>query len=144
MENSNVHTHWGTEPSRFLRFFRIIGMVILGLAFAVVFALIFGLVVKLLWNWLMPALFGLGKISYWQAFGIVILAKILFSGFGHRVGNHHEPFRSRFRDRWPFFTERVGGKDWRHYRDFWREEGKAAFEDYVRGVEEEKKEKQSG
>lgn len=144
MENSNVHTRWGTEPNRFLRFLRIIGMVILGLAFAAVFALIFGLVVKLLWNWLMPALFGLGKIGYWQAFGIVILAKILFSGLGHRGGDRREPFRSRFRDHWPFSMEKVGGKDWRYYKDFWRDEGKAAFENYIRKVEEEKKEKESG
>lgn len=138
MEKSVAHSQWGAEPHRFLRFLRIVGMVFLGLAFAVVFALVFGLVVKLLWNWLMPALFSLGKISYWQAFGIVILAKILFSGFGHRVGNRHEPFRSKFREHWPFSTERTGGKDWRYYRDFWHNEGKAAFEAYVRKVEEEK------
>jgi hypothetical protein len=142
MEKSDAHSHWGTEPNRFLKFFRIVGMVFLGLAFAVAFALVFGLVVKLLWNWLMPALFGLGEISYWQAFGIVILAKILFSGFGHRVGNRHEPFRSKFREHWPFSMERIERKDWRHYRDFWQDEGKSAFEAYVRKVEEEKKEKQ--
>jgi hypothetical protein len=117
-------------------------MVFLGLAFAVVFALVFGLLVKLLWNWLMPALFGLSEISYWQAFGIVILAKILFSGFGHRVGNRHDPFRSKFREHWPFSMGRIEGKDWRDYRDFWHDEGKAAFEAYVRKVEEEKQEKQ--
>lgn len=142
MEKSYAHSHWGAESNRFLRFLRIVGMVFLGLAFAVVFALVFGLVVKLLWNWLMPALFGLGEISYWQAFGIVILAKILFSGFGHRVGNRHEPFRSKFREHWPFSMERMEGKDWRYYKDFWHNEGKAAFEAYVRKVEEEKQEKQ--
>lgn len=139
MENSTVHTHWDSEPNRFLRFLRIVGLVVFGLAFAVVFALIFGFIVKLLWNWLMPALFGLGEITYWQAFGIVILAKILFSGLGHRAGDRHEPFRSRFRDHWPFSMEKVEGKDWRYYKDFWRDEGKAAFEDYVRKVKEEKK-----
>jgi hypothetical protein len=142
MEKSYAHSHWSAEPNRFLRFLRIVGMVFLGLAFAVAFALIFGLVVKLLWNWLMPALFGLSEISYWQAFGIVILAKILFSGFGHRVGNRHEPFRSKFSKHWPFSMERIEGKDWKYYSDFWRDEGKAAFEAYVRKVEEEKQEKQ--
>jgi hypothetical protein len=38
--------------------------------------------------------------------------------------------------------ERIEGKDWRYYRDFWRDEGKAAFEAYVRKAEEEKPEKQ--
>lgn len=142
MEKNYAHSHWGMEPNRFLKFLRIVGMVFLGLAFAVVFALVFGLVVKLLWNWLMPALFGLGEISYWQAFGIVVLAKILFSGFGHRVGNRHEPFRSKFREHWPFSMERIEGKDWRYYRDFWRDEGKAAFEAYIHKAEEKKQEKQ--
>jgi hypothetical protein len=33
-----------------------------------------------LWNWLMPGLFGLKLIGYWQAIGLLILSKILFSG----------------------------------------------------------------
>jgi len=52
---------------------RIIGLTIGGVVFAVFFAFLFGLVVKVLWNWLMPALFGLGAITFWQAFGIVLL-----------------------------------------------------------------------
>lgn len=31
-----------------------------------------------LWNWLMPAIFGLIKIGFWQALGLNILAGILF------------------------------------------------------------------
>jgi hypothetical protein len=31
-----------------------------------------------LWNWLMPALFGLKSITITQAWGIVILSEILF------------------------------------------------------------------
>ena len=41
-----------------------------------------GAVVMLLWNWLMPAIFGLISISFWQALGLFILARILFGGFG--------------------------------------------------------------
>jgi hypothetical protein len=40
-----------------------------------------GLVVMSLWNWLMPALFGLKLIGYWQALGLIILSKTLFGGF---------------------------------------------------------------
>lgn len=32
----------------------------------------------LLWNWLMPTIFGLIKIDIWQSLGINILAYILF------------------------------------------------------------------
>lgn len=33
-----------------------------------------------LWNWLMPAIFGLPRITIGQALGIVVLAQILFRG----------------------------------------------------------------
>ena len=39
-------------------------------------------VVMLLWNWLMPAIFGLGVVSFWQALGILVLCRLLFGSFG--------------------------------------------------------------
>jgi hypothetical protein len=47
-----------------------------------------GFVVMSLWNYLIPAIFHLGIITYWQAVGIFILCKILFGfgGKGHRGG----------------------------------------------------------
>ena len=47
---------------------------------------IFGFVVMSLWNWLVPSLFGGHTIGYWQAWGIIILSKILFGGFHGRSG----------------------------------------------------------
>lgn len=41
---------------------------------------IFALPVMWLWNWLMPEIFGLVTIGYWQAFGIMALCGILFKG----------------------------------------------------------------
>lgn len=40
----------------------------------------------LLWNWLMPAILGLKAITFWQAAGLLVLSKIIFSkwGFGYR------------------------------------------------------------
>ena len=38
----------------------------------------------LLWNWLVPVLFGGPIISYWQALGLLALTKILFFGIGGR------------------------------------------------------------
>lgn len=49
---------------------------------AVAAAFLFGWVVMLLWNWLIPDIFGLKRISYWQAWGLFILSSILFKGFG--------------------------------------------------------------
>ncbi len=54
-------------------------------------------VTLLLWNWLMPDIFGLTEISYWQALGLLILSKILFSGFTHGKHQHHKhPSTSHF------------------------------------------------
>jgi hypothetical protein len=39
---------------------------------------ILGYPVMLLWNWLMPELFGLREITFWQAIGLNMLSTILF------------------------------------------------------------------
>ncbi|MCO5237772.1 MAG: hypothetical protein M9933_16050 [Chitinophagaceae bacterium] len=39
-------------------------------------------IVMLLWNWLMPAVFGLSIVSFWQALGIFVLCRLLFGRFG--------------------------------------------------------------
>lgn len=31
-----------------------------------------------LWNWLMPELFGLQTIGFWQAFGLLVMSGLLF------------------------------------------------------------------
>lgn len=55
------------------------------------FIAIGGAVVMLLWNWLLPTLFGWKLITFWQAVGLLALCRILF-------GRHGGGFR-RFRDR---------------------------------------------
>ena len=53
------------------------------------FVAVAGFVVMSLWNGLMPAIFGLPPIGFWQAMGLLILSKILFGGFrGGRPGRH--------------------------------------------------------
>ncbi len=57
----------------------------------------FGAIVMLLWNWLMPAIFGLITINFWQALGLLVLIRLLFGGFrmhkmmrgGMMHGMHH-------------------------------------------------------
>lgn len=48
--------------------------------FVVVFviALLVAFPTMWLWNWLMPTIFGLTKITFWQALGINILCGFLF------------------------------------------------------------------
>ena len=47
-------------------------------------------IVMLLWNMLIPVIFGLKAISYLQAIGLFLLSRILFGNFG--FGNRRTPF----------------------------------------------------
>jgi hypothetical protein len=58
----------------------------------------FGYVTMYLWNWLMPAIFGLTPITFLQALGLVILSKILFGGF-HRHGGGRRSWRRGMEER---------------------------------------------
>jgi len=153
--NTHIGRPQGSVASRRgIKALRIAGLTVAGVALAVLFALVFGIVVKVLWNWLMPALFGLREITFWQAFGIVLLAKLLFGGVGHGHSHkdHREPFESRFQDRFKRFirSNECGeedaqvpgnGKRWRHFRQYWQEEGRAGFESYVQRMETEEEKK---
>jgi len=59
---------------RILRVLKVVAIVIV--AFTV-----FGFVVTHLWNFLMPGLFGLRTITFWQAVGLMVLGRLLFGGF---------------------------------------------------------------
>jgi len=84
-----------------MRIFAIIGLAIGGLIMAAAMAFLFGFVIMWLWNWLMPDLFGLPEIRFWQAWGLVVLSHILFKSFPHH--NHHdghdEKWKQRFREK---------------------------------------------
>jgi succinate dehydrogenase hydrophobic anchor subunit len=78
--------------------------VLRGLKFLVLALLavtVFSLVVMALWNWLMPAVFGLHAVTFWQAVGLLALCKILFHGWPHGRGMHG---RMRMWDRWQEMT----------------------------------------
>jgi len=142
--NKNLNTitneKYHRSPRRGLH---IIFMFLGGIILAGFFALIFGWLVEILWNWLMPNLFNLKEITYWQAVGIVLLAKLILGGFGrpHHPWRDHprfpHPWRPRFRarDEWDWQDEnwKPGGsyRYWRYYDDYWKEEGKKAFEAYL-------------
>ena len=96
---------------------RILMWAVGGIAVGVLFAFLFGWLVMLLWNWIMPPVFGLATITFWQAWGLVILAHLLFKGgLGHRH-DHHPPFhkhphewRDRFKDKLKEHFEECGKK----------------------------------
>ena len=70
-----------------------------------VFIAIGGEVVRLLWNWLLPPLFGWREITFWQGLGLLTLCRILFGGFRVHGGVPRGHDRGRMVDR---LADRIG------------------------------------
>jgi hypothetical protein len=76
----------------------------LKIAFLVAVAIaVFGFLLMELWNHLMPAIFGLHAVSYWQALGLLVLSKVLFGSIGGR-GRSMGHWRQRMIERWEQMT----------------------------------------
>lgn len=72
--------------------------IMLGIGFGILgigLLFLFGFVVMLLWNWLMPEIFGLKRLGYWQAWGLLALSSILFKGMGSSKGGDHSDRKRR-------------------------------------------------
>ena len=74
----------------------------LAIAGMLVFTFVGGEIVRLLWNWLLPPLFGWPPLTFWQALGLLVLCRILFGGMGR-----HGYRRSHCRGRSPEERERL-------------------------------------
>ncbi len=106
---------------------RIAGLILCGVAVAALFALVLSAAVQLLWNALMPELFGLRSITFWQALGLLFLGRLLLGGFGH----HHRSHEPRLFRRW------AGGdpdSHWKRYGRFWHERGESAVNGLIRRI----------
>jgi hypothetical protein len=81
---------------------RLRGWKVAGLALVAVPVImgVFGLLVKSLWNWLMPELFGLRMITFWQALGLWILSRILLAGFQGRGRKYNRRWEASATERW--------------------------------------------
>jgi hypothetical protein len=80
-------------------FLHFIGFVIL----TVVAASALGVAVMLLWNWLVPAIFGFAAIGFWQALGLFALCRLLIGGLGFHKrgpGRHLHGHFAEHRDKW--------------------------------------------
>lgn len=76
--------HHASKPKR----------IFFGILFGIIFIVVISVLVFVLWNWLMPVIFGLPAITIFQAFGLLLLSKILFMGF-HKKSRPSDHFRSR-------------------------------------------------
>jgi hypothetical protein len=83
----------------------------IGLLAIALFAFLGGEVVRLLWNYVVPPLFGWREITFWQALGLLALCRILFGGFGiHGNSRSHSALKHRLADR---MADRVAAR-WEH------------------------------
>jgi hypothetical protein len=81
------------------RFLRALKVALFGaLAVAVV-----SFVVMSLWNVLMPGIFAVHAITFWQALGLLALSKLLFGGFRGFAGGGPR-WRRRMLERWEQMT----------------------------------------
>jgi hypothetical protein len=114
--------------------FMVIPAVFMGIVVAAAMSLVTAVFIMLLWNWLMPAIFGLGVIGFWQAFGLSLLVKLLFCGFG-------KFFPGPGARKWPKHWKEMDEHRARFYKnrcfddvyeDWWEKEGSKSFEDYLK------------
>jgi len=120
---------------------KIVAMVVGGVFMVLVFGVVVGWIIQWLWNNTLVVMFDdFPTITYWQAVGVFILAKILF-GFGHSGGGPKHKSKKdqreveRARQWWHRRTGRTAtdGPDISgdSFRKYWEAEGKTAYEAYV-------------
>ena len=91
----------------FIAPFAIVGMTL--------FVFLGGQLVRLLWNALLPELFGWPEITFWQGLGLLVLCRILFGGSGFH-GSGRSDYRRRMAERW----ERMTPEERERVRQGWR------------------------
>ena len=64
----------------------------------------FGFGTMYLWNWLMPVLFHLPEITFWQTIGLLILSRLLLGGFKGHHGRGHGHCRRQMHEKWENMT----------------------------------------
>lgn len=73
-------------------------------------------IVKLLWNWLLPPLFGWPHLTFWQALALLALCRILFGRLGPCGGGPRFNMRRRMAERWENMTPEERDKCRERYR----------------------------
>jgi len=104
---------------------------IMGIAAFIAMIAAFSVVAMFLWNALMPEIFGLKALSYWQALGLLVLARLLFGGLGPGHWRGHGGFhhKNALREKWMNMTDDErkefmrSNRRFAHFHDFFNEEG---------------------
>ena len=64
---------------RFTQFTISIAAIMGGIGLIIFGCMLYSLPVYLLWNWVVPTIFGLSEITIWQSLGITLLSRFLFA-----------------------------------------------------------------
>ncbi len=64
-----------------------VGIGVLAIFIIAIISLVGAIPTYFLWNWLMPTIFGIKAVTFWQAWGINLLAGILFKSFSSSTNN---------------------------------------------------------
>lgn len=100
--------------------FAFVGFIVVALA-------VLSWAVMLLWNALLPGLFGAPPLRYLQAAGLLVLSRILLGGWRGHAPWRHRGWRERWQSLTPEERERLREKYGRHCR--WRGHEPSARED---------------
>ncbi len=147
--NREIH---GSPSAKVLK---VIGFVLLGIIGVTALAILFGLIVMWLWNALMPDIFNLPEIGYWQAVGLVVLAHIFF-GHDHKSTIRSKKEKRRAKNKGNIYINTAGapveidedfdcekegihintekkGKECQYdsFREFWNGYGRDAFDKWL-------------
>lgn len=113
------------------------GKAVMILIFCTAFVMVFSFIVMSIWNAVLPAVLGVKAITFWQALGILVLSKILFSGFGgwrHKREHLKNHWKHRMQEKWSGMTP----EERQRFADKWKSrcgEWKNPFEKEQAGTE---------
>lgn len=101
---------------------KVVGTVLVGMILIIGLAILFGYTIMWLWNWLMPAIFNLPTLTFWQATGLFVLCKALLGGIGGGACCSKKSSKKQCKKDF---------SKWRFYEEFWNDEGEACYEQYI-------------
>ncbi len=100
-------------------FRKVAGFIFVGLAAI----LLLSFIVMSLWNGVLVKVVPVSPVSYGQALGILVLSKILFTGFNGRGGwGNREMWNQQVKEKWQMMTPEEQQKfkqDWRNRCNRW-------------------------
>ena len=90
-------------------------------------AVLLGLAVQILWNQVLAPALTVSTLTFWQALGLFVLAKLFFGfGGGSSTARSSAPAVSESGR-----VEPTGMPDDARFQDFWQTEGRAQWEAYL-------------